>query len=301
MAAPIGTAPQVIALSPLKRKGREIKAPHMAATVLEVKDLEMDIKQHAFERSQIFYMTGLFLYKTGCGTDGTIADVKVRIPGAIVQVGQGDHENDASHPNAASNIVDNWKEVALQQIVQKGITPKKRKLLKTKGVTEAHLKAIDANHNDLKFVASLINNDWAAGTLFRYTEIEVLANKTNKLPRRLNRGCDLPLERKIRPFMAELYTSLIRGEVDPFNATDQLVKKIQGHFQERIIDLKVKEAKCSDPIQLKKTQDLIFYHELELQGTIAPDYSLLSKGFTLPNSQEIDTGATLSSLKPLFT
>lgn len=297
----VSLPPQVIVLSPFKPKGREIKPAYMAATVLEISDLKAEIKQHAFERPQIFYATGLVLYKRGCGTDGTIADVKVRIPGAIVQVGQGDSENDASHPHAASNIVDDWKQVALQQIIQNGVTPQKRKLLKTKGVTEANLQAIEANHTDLKFVTTTINIDWPENTLLRRSELELLANKTNKLPRRLNRGCDLPLEKKIRPYMGELYISLIKGEMDPENATESLIKKIKEHFNEKIVALKEKETKCTDPIQLKKIQDQLFYHEMELMGTKSPNYVFLKSGFTMPKSQEIDRDATLLPLRPQGT
>lgn len=284
---------------PSNKRKREIKPAHLAPSLTKVDRLDETIREHAFTRIQIFFVTSMAFYQRALRTSGAITQVSVNIRGAVMQVGQGNKENHAAHANAGAYVVDNLKENILKQIDENGLSPKKRKILKEKGVSEENLKQIDKHHKNKQLVAKIVNHVWVHESLLRFTEIELLSNLTNQLPALLNLGCDLPLEKKIRPEMEKLYASCMKGEIKPEKATDALILIIQNHFKSKIEELKQSINSCKNPEKLKKLQENLRYHQLELEGSQTVDYDLLKKGFTIKNSNEIDQEATLIFLKPL--
>lgn len=246
--------------------------------------LSIRLEEHGNLRIQLFYLTSLALYKKAVRTGKPPSDVKVSIPGARIQVGQGNRENHAAHANASANVVDNLKDLYKEQINQDGLSPLKRALLsKAKNVPDWVLDLIDKNHEDKNFVSSLLDEYWAESSLIIGTKLEFTLNATDKLPSKVNLGCDLSLEKAIRPYMEKLYTQLMKGEINPDEATSLFQERTVEHFEKRIEELKEKKASlrssASKVDQLKDCKNQLFFHNHELIGSKASNYLHMKKEF----------------------
>jgi len=281
------------------RKPRKIisATKNETPTVTHHEDLKEAITEHAHLRIQLFYLSAMAIYKRALRSDGSFTDVKVKVTGATMQISQGNRENHAAHASAAASTVDNLKELIILQIQKEALTPLKSKLLSAMGLSEIDLNTIDQNHDDLKFVNKMINTYWPHESLLAGSEIELTLNTTNNLPAGLNLGCDLSLEKKIRPLIAEIIGLVMKGQLEPQEATKRYVTAVQEHFKEKITHIENQLLICPKE-KLVKMERQLFYHRNELAGSQSIDFRFLNQGFeSFEDPQKIDSVATLILLK----
>lgn len=254
----------------------ENKAP----SVSEVKNLSEGIFEHAHLRVQIFHAVAMKLNGVAMRTNRSPAKVNVWVGRATKQDGQGTRQEHAAHSNAAAGLRDDLKEHYIKQILDNGVTPIKADVLtRIRNISTQDLDVLHSNHMDEELVRQVIELAWPGNSVISDTELEDQINATNKLPRNLNLGCDLTLEKSIRPYVAELMTLIMKGELDPRAATNLYVQAIENHFVERLeaITHHLNELKKADPLDvqaIKRWEDQFFYHQTELNGTQALDYDL---------------------------
>ena len=255
---------------------------NVAPTVSDIVNLKEGVREHAYLRVQLFFVASLALWKKGVRSSGDYVALETNIQRAKCQVGRATNGYHAAHSNAAAGFVENRKENLIEELVEEGITPLKRKLLLAKGISEAQLAQIEAKHSHEKTVRQIIDTVWPEKGILDGTPLELVLNATNSLPRAVNLQSDKPLEKRIRPFVADLYRQLMRGEIDPKKATSIYVTAIQNHFKETIALLE------TDP----NKQQLKLYCQWELEGTQEPNYHYLL------NEQEDAWEESYSLLKP---
>lgn len=266
------------------KTGRKISRyeDNLAPSVSKVTDLVEGILEHAHLRLQIFFAVASELEGVAKRTNGDTTDVKVWIGQAIKQDGQGTRQEHAAHSNAASGQSDNLKEHYIKQIVDEGITPVKANVLsRIRNMPDSVLAKLQKNHVDEEFVRNCIEMNWQGNSVIADTELEDKINATDKLPRALNLGCDLVLEKAIRPIVAELMTKVMKGELTPIDASNLYTSAIQDHFftQLKKITSQIKELKKTTPLDiraLKRAEDQLFYHQTEMNGTRKVDYNHMS-------------------------
>lgn len=264
----------------LHKKSRTISPyeDNKAASVSEIKDLPEGIKEHAHLRIQIFYAVALKVEGIAKRTNGDVTDVTVWVGRATKQDGQGTRKEHAAHANSAAGLSDNLYSHYIEQIVNDGITPIKARVLSNiKNMSAEELKALQENHQDKSFVQMAIHRIWDGSSAISGTEFEDQINATDKLPSSLNLGCDLCLEKAIRPYFAELIMQVMKGELDPINATDLYTAAVQKHLEGRIIEItekitELKSASSVDADVIKRLEQQLFYHQNELAGTKTLDY-----------------------------
>jgi len=264
-----------------EKKGREIVAysKNLAPSVKKVDDLADEIIQHSNVRIQLFFLTAIALFGRAVRTKGSPSEVIVEVKGANRQVGQAKRKsgNHAAHSNASANVVDNWKDLCIKQIVNEGLTPKKEQFLsKAKKIPLKILKELQAKHNDQQFVMNTINSYWPENSLLEGTRLIYILNSTTQLPAALNLVCDRKLEMKIRPKMAELFRKVMRGELSPREATKLYVQEIRSHFTVCIKELTEKTIESPHDEKAKKQ---LFYHTKELEGSQEISYGLISRDY----------------------
>ncbi len=281
------------------KKSRQIisATKNNTPTVTHHDDLKEAITEHAHLRIQLFYLSAMALYKRALRSDGSVSDVHVKVTGATMQISQGNRENHAAHASAAASTVDNLKELIILQIQKEALTPLKSKLLSAMGLSEQDLNAIDEKHEDIKFVRKMINTYWPHESLLAGSELELTLNTTNNLPAGLNLGCDLSLEKKIRPLIAEIIGLVMKGQLEPQQATLRYVTAVQEHFKEKITHIEKQLLICPKE-KLEKTKSQLFYHQNELAGSQSINCAHLNQGFEcVEDPQKIDSVATLILLK----
>ena len=272
-------------------KRRRIPAEkNLAPSVGFQKVTREHIKQHGYARSQLFFLSAALFYKKAECTGKPPLNVKVTIPGATMQVGQGDRDHHAAHPNASAGVSDNLKEAVIDYVSREGLTPKKRALLRAKKFTADDLEKLQKN---------LFNKCWPEASLIKGIDLEYNLNMTHVLPRALNLGCDLVLEKAIRPDMAISYEKLTKGELDPRKATLDFIKATRAHFNTRISVLKNKlQSSSLTKEERRKYENQLFFHQAEFDGTVEIDFATLSKGLTRDdNKEEIDVAKTFDLFK----
>ena len=283
----------------LSRKSRKIisATKNDTPTVTHHEDLKEAIIEHAHLRIQLFYLSAMALYKRALRSDGSVSDVKVRVTGATMQISQGNRENHAAHASAAASTVDNLKELIILQIQKEALTPLKSKLLSTMGLSEQDLNTIDQKRDDIKFIKKMIDTHWPHESLLAGSVTELTLNTTNNLPASLNLGCDLSLEKKIRPLIAEIIALTLKGQLEPQEATLRYVTAVQEHFKEKIAHIQNQLLICPKE-KLEKMKKQLFYHQNELAGSQPIDFTFLNQGFEcVEDVQKIDSIATLILLK----
>lgn len=281
-------------------KSRQIisAAKNDTPTVTHETDLKEAITEHAHLRIQLFYLSAMALFERALRSNGEFSEVQVKVTGATMQISQGNKQNHAAHASAAASTVDNLKELIVLQIQEEALTPMKSKLLSTMGLSDQDLKNIDQNHTDTKYVKNLIDTYWPHESLLTGSELELTLNTTNYLPGALNLGTDLSLEKKIRPLIAEMIQLVIRGQLDPMDATKAYIAAVREHFENKIKSIENQILSCSNPEKLKKLNMQLFYHKNELEGSQSIDFAHLNKGFeSVQDPQKIDSVATLILLK----
>lgn len=281
------------------RKGRKIisATKNDTPTVTHHEDLKEAITEHAHLRIQLFYLSAMALYKRALRSDKSVSDVKVKVTGATMQISQGNRENHAAHASAAASTVDNLKELIILQIQKEALTPLKSKLLRTMGLSEVDLNTIDQKHNDIQFVKKMIDTYWPHESLLAGSELELTLNTTNYLPAGLNLGCDLSLEKKIRPLIAEIIGLVMKGQLEPQEATLRYVSAVQEHFKEKIAHIQNQLPICPKE-KLEKMKSQLFYHRHELEGSQSINFAHLNQGFEcIEDPQKINSVATLILLK----
>jgi hypothetical protein len=255
----------------------ENKAP----SVSKVNNLTDGIMEHAHLRLQMFYVVAIELAGVAKRTNGDITNINTWVGRATKQDGQGTRQEHAAHSNAAAGLSDDLKENYIQQIIDDGITPVKASFLsRIRKISDQDLVELHNNHTDSKFVRDIVDMVWQGNSAIAGTELEDQINATDKLPRSLNLQCDLPLEKSIRPYIAELMSSIMKGELEPRGATTLYTKAIQDHFEVKIkeISKKIKALKNEDMVDvqmIKKWEEQLFFHQTEMNGTNTLDYNLM--------------------------
>lgn len=250
-----------------------------AASVSEIKDLGAGIREHAHMRLQLFYAEAMLIAGVAKRTNGTTTDIDVWVGRATKQDGQGDRKNHAAHSNAASGRRDDLKEHYIQQIVDEGVTPVKSQVLsRIRHMPTPEKERLQQNHSNEALVRAAIEKIWTGNSVISNTEFEDQLNATDKLPRNLNLGCDLVLEKAIRPLVADLMMQVMKGIITPRDATDRYTTAIQDHFAEKLKEIKhkLKELKKADMLDvesIKKAENQQFYHQNEMNGTNTLDYN----------------------------
>lgn len=251
---------------------------NLAPSVSKVDNLAEGIMEHAHLRLQMFYAVACELQGYAKRTNGDITDVEVWVGRATKQDGQGTRQDHAAHSNAAAGLSDNLKKHYIEQIVADGLTPVKTNFLRcVRKMPLLLLDELQKNHTDEEHVRGIIELVWPGNSAIAETELEDKINATDKLPRNLNLGCDLTLEKAIRPLVAELITSVMKGELTSVKATDRYTDAIQVHFglQLKKITNQIKELKKAEYLDLnalKRAEDQLFYHQTEMNGTNTLDY-----------------------------
>lgn len=255
--------------------GRIILPPTEAGTVTEKVNLEEALAQHAYERVQRFAVRALYLWNRAVRTGGALTDVHTKVEHAKLQVGRstipGYH---AAHSEAASGFSENLKENLINQVKKEGATtPVKEGIFRLKGMSDEQMALLLAKPH---LAEEVVEKFWPGTSLLDHTEVDVLLNATSCLPAAVNIGCDLRLEKTIRPLIAEINKKLMQGSLTPSDATEEYVQAIKKHFNNVISTLEeeIKNDELSaNALERKKRQ--IFYHKEELRGTKVPSFEAL--------------------------
>lgn len=275
------TVPKTVSKTASKARIIHSHEQNLAASVSEVKDLPDGIREHAHLRIQMFYAVAIQVLGVAKRTNGDVTDIKVWVGRATKQDGQGTREEHAAHSNAAAGLSDDLKENYIKQIIDDGITPVKAGVLsRIRNLSADELIELHENHTDEEFVQDVIDRVWPGNSAISGTELEDQINATDRLPRSLNLGCDLLLEKSIRPYIAELMTRVMKGEIEPREATDLYVKAIQDHFASKLeeiggkIEILKKEDK-KDTFAIEKLEKQQLFHQTQMNGTNPLDYDLI--------------------------
>lgn len=253
---------------------------NLAPSVSKVKNLADGIREHAYLRIQMFYAVALKLEGVAKRTNRSSTNVKVWVGRATKQDGQGTRSEHAAHSNAAAGLRDDLKEHYIQQIIEQGMTPVKASALRRiRNMSRDDLDKLQKNHTNEKFVRDVMELVWPGNSVIAYTEFEDQINATDKLPRMLNLGCDLTLEKAIRPYIAELMMLVMKGELDPRKAADLYTEAIQNHFAIKLDEITnqiktLKNAEMLDVEALKKWEEQLFFHQMQMNGTNSLNYDL---------------------------
>ena len=266
-----------------KSTGRIISsyAANKAPSSSQVTNLVDGIREHAHLRLQIFYAVAIKVYGLAKRSNGDVTDIDVWVARATKQDGQGTKDEHAAHANTAAGLSDNLKSHYEKQIVKEGITPvKKRYLTQVRNLSNEDMTELQNKHADEKFVHEIIEKNWPGNSAISGTEFEDQINATDKLPRALNIGCDLTLEKAIRPYVASLIKGVMTEALGSREATDLYTKTIQEHLTARVkeINLKIATLKAAyilDAKELQKWENQLFYNKTELEGTVSLNYDMM--------------------------
>ena len=267
-------------IHPSEKTSRKISKheDNVAASMSHWENLEEGIREHAYLRIQIFHAVATKLEGWAKRSNGTVTDVDVRVGRATKQDGQGTREMHAAHANAAAGLRDDLKERYIKQIVGEGVTPVKAAFFsRIRNMQSDDLENLKQHQFNETYVREAVEKIWPGNSALSGTDFEDQINATDRLPRALNLGCDLTLEKAIRPFVADLMKQVMQGGLTPKQATDQYVQAIQTHFAAKIEEIteKLKGLKASTPInseEIKKWETQLSYHQNEMNGTIPLEY-----------------------------
>lgn len=189
------------------------------------------LAQHRYEGIQLMTIKGLALWKKAMKTSGQ-AKVVVKTKGARLQGGQAEKEGfHAAHKDPTSGLTDNRFVQLTEEILEEGITPKKRKLLEIKGLEEPVLQEIQNQHEDERFIKGILRKYFAEDSLLKGTSLDRRASATDEVPALVNR-CDSRMEKQLRPKIDQLYEACLKGEIGPQEFSDLLIQLFKA-FDDR--------------------------------------------------------------------
>lgn len=242
------------------------------AAVSHYTDLEKDTAQHGYVRIQLLYLAMLVFQEIARRTDGSVADIKVKMLRARRQVGQGNKENHAAHPNGFACFDDTMRDDIVDGVHKNQLTPKKLKILKAKGLTSEDIDYLKTNYENIDLVKKCIFKHWKHPSLLEGSLLELILNLTHVLPRRINLACDLPLEKTFKyAFMEKLFLDVMKGNKTPESAISECALKFQSYFTKKIQEIREELDATKDLKRKNLLQSDLFSHECELKGSVITD------------------------------
>lgn len=236
---PSSSLPSQHVPAPARRQILSYASNRTASVQAEGAELNTDdVVQHAFQRILCAYTALLSLHNTGTTSSGTLENLEVWVDHADMQGGKGTGGLHAAHSWMAAGLKDNCRDLYIQEINEnKELTPKKKRILKTKGFSEDDLDTLIACSDKIELVKAVFDRVWNQPSLLHDTRLYQRLQMTFALPKELNLQVDGRLEKAKRPFVAELFKKCMKGEERPEEACNRLVVVIQTHFRQAIDDL----------------------------------------------------------------
>lgn len=251
---PLNAAPCIHQQDDLKMQSKSLSVKE----VQEIQDLSL-AQHHGSQRIMFFGLRSLATINLDTRTDPSIeTKTKYWIGGADLQVGQasnkklkkGEVKAHAAHCTAISGAKNNRRSGVIREIQQeKKVTPKKRKFLKSKGVSESLINHIEIkSKTDPKFVEYTIKSIWKDNTFLTGSDTEITLNATFRMRWEVNIYVDLVLERTHRnPVFANLVKDIAKGNISPKEGTKKYQTILIKHFDE------------AEKILLKRKEILKYY------------------------------------------
>lgn len=264
--------------SPVKRRKVTSATKNEVASVSHYINLEEDVEQHAYVRIHLLYLTMLVYAGIACRSDGSLANINLKMKGARRQIGQGDEGNHAAHPDGFSCFEENMKEDIIDGIQQNKFTPKKIKILAAKGLKQEDIDYLKKNYTNIKLIKKCVEKYWVNSSLLEDSELEFILSLTNVLPRRVNLACDLPFEKKFKhTIIKELLLDVMYGKMDPDTAIKLCVLKIQDYFTNKIEKINEELNLVTNLQRQSILKDDLFYHRCQLKGSVLPNLDRFKK------------------------
>lgn len=261
-------------LSGKMSKGRVIRSleENLTPSQANITNVAQGVLEHGGRRVEVFDYFIQRVHGIAVRSNGQPMDIKGFVEGAHLQQGKGSKEKEthAAHVFPLAGFRENYKLVMVDQIVEEeNITPQKKKYLEKVGATAQQIQDIYDHIHDPDYVVDKIIEIAPGPSCFSHTYIEEVMNTTDELPEEVNLSVDCPLEKLIRPQVADLIIRCMKAEVTVQEARHEFVRLVSEGLTD-IYEILRKNIQLNAGMGLpcERLERITSYVCLELNGTM---------------------------------
>lgn len=217
----------------------------LKSTIDVSRETTLDIlSTHARWRPVMFGVTAIAIQNLALRSDPSVVrNVSINIDHAWLQMGRGTGGLHAAHMNAAAGFVDDIEDQLVREIVaEKGITPRKARLMHAKGFSSEDIELMAANNFELQTITDIFDARWPSPkgkprSVLNDTRIIDTLNLTTPIKRHANLTCDTGVESDVRRKIIRLYHQCMFGLSSVEDLTRKYCQNIRDHFTRVIREL----------------------------------------------------------------
>lgn len=202
------------------------------------------LSTHARWRPVMFGVTAIAIHSLALRSNPfAVRNVSLNIDQAWLQLGSGTGGLHAAHMNAAPGFVDDIEDQFIREIVtEKGVTPRKARLMHAKGFSSEDIALMEAHDFDLQTITDIFDARWPLPkgkprSVLNNTLINDTLNLTTPIKSHANLTTDKILENSERREIIRLYHQSIFGIRSVEELTREYCQNVRNHFTRVISEL----------------------------------------------------------------